>query len=369
MKKTIIIIISILFAFTNGHAQFVVRSDGSGKIGSGTFGHNYFNNGYIGFNSSIYMTGGKNIAGLQGCAYLNSPSDSDIAIGVFGVAGNAENGHNMGVAGYLGGMKDGTAVFGSAWSNFGIPITGMYAAYFYGNTYITHTLTVPTIVTPSDLRLKENVTLVCESERGNRYLDRILDMNVIEYNYKMPYFTTDMESSSKESTLGKTFEHKHIGVAAQELQELFPDLVEEGQDGFLGVNYVELVPVLIRSIQELKEEVDELSGKSLKNASMAKSSSATEIETATVSRQNVLFQNTPNPFSEQTEIRFTLPTDAKNAYIYIFDMQGTLQKQIAITPSMQSVIINGYELSPGMYLYSLIVNGKEIDTKRMVISK
>jgi hypothetical protein len=35
-------------------------------------------------------------------------------------------------------------------------------------------------------------------------------------------------------------------------------LVSEGQDGYLSVNYIELVPVLIRCIQELKQEVDEL---------------------------------------------------------------------------------------------------------------
>ena len=83
----------------------------------------------------------------------------------------------------------------------------------------------------------------------------------------------------------------------------------------------------------------------------------------------MLYQNTPNPFKEKTVIRFNLAENVKNAFIYIFDMQGTLQKQIAVTPSMQSIIINGYELSPGMYIYSLIVNGKEIDTKRMILSK
>lgn len=35
----------------------------------------------------------------------------------------------------------------------------------------------------------------------------------------------------------------HYGVSAQELQQLFPDLVEEGQDGYLAVNYQELIPI------------------------------------------------------------------------------------------------------------------------------
>jgi len=83
----------------------------------------------------------------------------------------------------------------------------------------------------------------------------------------------------------------------------------------------------------------------------------------------VLYQNTPNPFTAQTEIRFSLPTDAPQAFIYIFDMNGRMQKQIPVDPSQQSVTINGYELSAGIYLYSLVVGGQEIDTKRMILSK
>jgi hypothetical protein len=83
----------------------------------------------------------------------------------------------------------------------------------------------------------------------------------------------------------------------------------------------------------------------------------------------VLYQNTPNPFTAQTEIRFSLPETAKNAYIYIFDMTGKMQKQVPVDASMQSITINGYELQAGIYLYSLVVNGQEIDTKRMILSK
>jgi hypothetical protein len=35
----------------------------------------------------------------------------------------------------------------------------------------------------------------------------------------------------------------------------------------------------------------------------------------------------------------------------------------------QSVTINGNSLEPGMYLYSLVIDGKEVDTKRMILTK
>jgi hypothetical protein len=46
-----------------------------------------------------------------------------------------------------------------------------------------------------------------------------------------------------------------------------------------------------------------------------------------------------------------------------------MQKQVPVDASMQSITINGYELQAGIYLYSLVVNGQEIDTKRMILSK
>jgi hypothetical protein len=82
-----------------------------------------------------------------------------------------------------------------------------------------------------------------------------------------------------------------------------------------------------------------------------------------------LCQNTPNPFTERTEIRFSVPEGTNNAYIYIFDMTGKMLRQIPVDSSMQSVTINGNELAPGIYLYSLVVNGQEIDTKKMITTK
>ena len=71
----------------------------------------------------------------------------------------------------------------------------------------------------------------------------------------------------------------------------------------------------------------------------------------------------------QTVIRFRLSENARNAFIHIFDMTGKTLKQIPVDSSMQSVTINGYELSSGMYFYALTINGQEIDTKRMILSK
>ena len=127
--------------------------------------------------------------------------------------------------------------------------------------------------------------------------------------------------------------------------------------------HIELVPVLIRSIQELKLELDET--KNPENGTRG----TTDIKKDTFAKKCVLYQNSPNPFKENTVIRFKLADDVRDAAICIFDMTGKTIKKLPISSGMDSVSVGGYELGEGMFLYSLIVNGQEIDTKKMVISK
>ena len=55
-----------------------------------------------------------------------------------------------------------------------------------------------------------------------------------------------------------TFKGKDVGVIAQEVKELVPEIVTEREDGMLAVKYEKLVPVLIEAIKELTEEVNDL---------------------------------------------------------------------------------------------------------------
>ena len=49
-----------------------------------------------------------------------------------------------------------------------------------------------------------------------------------------------------------------IGVLAQEIQEVFPELVTEDQNEMLSVNYQGLVPVLINAIKEQEDKISRL---------------------------------------------------------------------------------------------------------------
>jgi hypothetical protein len=52
-------------------------------------------------------------------------------------------------------------------------------------------------------------------------------------------------------------EKQHLGLIAQEVESVFPEIVSESSiTGMKGVNYIELIPVLVKAIQELKAELE-----------------------------------------------------------------------------------------------------------------
>jgi hypothetical protein len=56
----------------------------------------------------------------------------------------------------------------------------------------------------------------------------------------------------------KTGKLTSLGFVAQEVQQLFPELVQQDADGYLYIDYVGLIPVLVESVKEQQEQIDEL---------------------------------------------------------------------------------------------------------------
>ena len=83
-----------------------------------------------------------------------------------------------------------------------------------------------------------------------------------------------------------------------------------------------------------------------------------------------LLQNSPNPFDAETVIQMTLPDDVGTATVMIYNLEGKQMKNIQLAERGDvTVKISGNELAAGMYLYSLIADGKVVDTKRMVLTR
>ena len=159
--------------------------------------------------------------------------------------------------------------------------------------------------------------------------------------------------------------------------EIFPEVVYlDDTSNLYSVNYSRLVPVLAEAIKEQQVIIEDLAAKIESIESdccdkMTKSASVSENEGVNTNLKTaILYQNNPNPFKNKTEIRCYIPNGSITSMLHIFNMQGTQLEQIAIVGTgNKSVNIDGNKLKPGMYLYSLVIDGREIDTKRMILTK
>ncbi len=53
-------------------------------------------------------------------------------------------------------------------------------------------------------------------------------------------------------------DENHLGFIAQEVQQVVPEIVSEGEDGYLSMDYGKLTPLLVQAIKEQQSEIDEL---------------------------------------------------------------------------------------------------------------
>ncbi len=87
-------------------------------------------------------------------------------------------------------------------------------------------------------------------------------------------------------------------------------------------------------------------------------------------RVTSLLQNVPNPFNRSTKIDYYLPETVQNAVLKIYRVEGLYIKSIQlVNKGAGSITIDGSELLPGIYIYSLSADGQEIDSKRMILLK
>ena len=301
----------------------------------------------------------------------NYQSNTGRSVGVFGIAVNRKSGYNYGVYGALQGIKNGAGIFGTATTAPNPQINGKYAGYFQGDTYVTGILTAGQITTLSDARYKSNIQQINATA-----LAKITALNPVQYtmlsgeaiafaNTEPTDTTSTMTMITSNEDLSKA-NQIHYGLLAQEVKELYPELVYEDSAGVMSINYTELIPLLIQAVQDLAEQVSALSGSS----SATRKQAPKQQESNTESIAATLHQNTPNPFTEATTISYVIPLEVQQASIYIYNMLGEqLGKYDISVFGDGNVTISANELYAGTFLYSLVVDGKLIDTKQMILTQ
>ena len=150
------------------------------------------------------------------------------------------------------------------------------------------------------------------------------------------------------------------------------------------VDYGSVTPLIIKSVQEQQQMIDEQKEKNAKLEDAYKLKIATleerilklEAALATITANNngnvsneitnaSLEQNKPNPFNKNTIIRYSIP-QGSNGQINIYDQTGKLVKALKANESGQSEL-SGYNLAAGAYTYTLMIDGKVTLSKQMLI--
>lgn len=231
----------------------------------------------------------------------------------------------------------------------------------------------------SDATLKNNIKPL------GSVMDKIKLLNPVTYTYKH-------DGEAAKMNLPKT---PQIGLIAQELEKVFPEFVKTDRkknadgsyskdvNGLKSVNYAGIVPVLIEGLQEQQKQLDakdaainqlqkdmqELKAQ-MNQLIQAQNLQSGSSKSVTLNNNDAasLNQNVPNPFSNSTVINFSLPKQYKNAQITITDINGKTIQQANVNNTSYLKITAG-TLPAGTYKYSLVVDGKSISTKTMVLTK
>lgn len=214
--------------------------------------------------------------------------------------------------------------------------------------------------TLSDSTFKTNIKTIPDA------LERVMKLRGVTYQYNYS------DSMSVFNT-----EEIHMGLIAQEVQRFVPEVINRQENGILSVEYSNMVGLLIEAIKEQQLQIERLKSviEYIRDTTTTLSPLKSEIHDnsfgqKTDKKSNLLYQNAPNPFTQNTTIKYFIDPESKNASIIIFDMQGTLLNTHFLNSyGVGSLIINGGEMKPGMYFYTLVVNGNEIATKKMILTE
>lgn len=313
---------------------------------------------------------------LSGISFLSAQlkvtSNGNVGIGTLTPDVNS----NTTIAGPILTIRDGSAGVNF---NFYNPTSGLYIAdispsagctYSYlGNskawfsgtfTYLTCN---GTFYNYSDERLKKNINSL------NFDSNKFSQLNPVSYDYLDSVNTINAKGKTLTLKYDKS-EYPTQGFLAQEVQKIYPQLVvTDDSTGLLKIKTLEFIPILVKALQEQQAQIDALTDLVNKSNSVSQKSKAYPTETDALTYP-VLDQNVPNPFNTATNIGFYLPNSIAAASIYVYDMNGVQLKSYSISERGKgNITIQGSEFIAGMYLYALIVDGKVIDTKRMILTK
>jgi hypothetical protein len=217
----------------------------------------------------------------------------------------------------------------------------------------------------SDQRLKRNVADFTDG------LNIIKQIHPVWYNYN--------------GEAGMPANERNVGTLAQELQKVAPYMVKEwayqkeekgAKTNYLSVDYNALLFMFINAFKEQDKEIESLKDRlaKLETSSSSGNSGSSGVSNTNLFSKEInnalLEQNAPNPCRSNTTIRYHTPASVSNAQLMVTNATGAVIRTFTLTTKgAGAVTIKASELAAGNYYYTLIVDGKKVDSKQMMIVK
>jgi hypothetical protein len=361
------------------------------------------NNCALGRAALYANTGGSgNVASGLNALTNNTSGNYNVALGIYSVQNNTSGIGNTGIGAWaltyttttsyntaLGynsgpganGLTNSTAIGNGTVVNASNKIR-------FGNSNVTVIEGTVAFTSVSDGRFKTNI-----SESDVKGLDFIKKLRPVVYNLdtkKLDAFLkkdlpesarkNDQETDFTASTAIRQsgFIAQEVEIAAKETGYNFNGIhVPENESDNYGLAYAQFVVPLVKAVQELSTQNEEqkLANDALKKEldelkMMIKSISSGNVISPVEPSESKLYQNAPNPSNESTSIKYAISPLTKKATLKIVGMNGSTLKEIDLTGNGNgSIEINAGELAPGNYVYSLIIDNKVIDSKKMTLTK
>ena len=341
------------FNFNNGQ---LFMQEATGNVGIGTVAPAVKLDVRTPYGTAVF---GQGSVGVEGVG---------IGSGAYGLYGHSAGTYSYGLVGI--GSYAGVYTIGT---NYGIYSSSAgYAGYFSGTVFSS------AAYTGSDAKLKEHVT----------GFDSAL---AIIGKLKPRIYQFRQDGLYKEMHLP---DGQHYGLIAQDLEAVLPGLIkatrfEPALDpaemakhqpdskpapaiDFKAVNYTELIPIVVKGMQEQQDQIQQLVEHIKQQDSTIRhlTQQLSELTgAANVSEPaGMLSQNSPNPAGQLTSVSYKVPSAARQAYIAVVDNAGRLLQNISVVGS-GTVRINTAGLAGGVYHYSLIADNRVIATKQLLIAR
>lgn len=164
------------------------------------------------------------------------------------------------------------------------------------------------------------------------------------------------------------------GLLSQEVENILPTIVDTSK-GLKLIDYNAFIPFLIESVKAQQAQIEELT-----SIVVMQEEEILQLKSITVlnggsqdlnqSELPMLFDCSPNPFNDKTIIRYYISESSDlQSKIVICDLQGKEIKSVSLQSKGESQIeINKSDLYFGMFIYTLVIDYKIIDSKRMIVN-